>query len=647
MVDMNQLQSYMRQQAEEDKQRQYVNVNGETLEDALQQAAIELSLPVKKIEYEVLEKGTKGMFGVGKKPFVVLAYSAGHEDETGLGEEEGAFDFSVFEEGPKDRDGKAYVKLTPQGVMLKVTPPEGDGDRVTEQEAMQRILERTDADIDRGQVSKVVKLQESEFRRVGDLAYDPSADAVLSVEITDNEMKAYMTALPPGEGGADPDYDTIVTFLQNSNVVHGFKEEVLRALDDEPRYREPILVAEGTSPENGADARVVYNFDTNGSSVNLKETDGRVDFKELNIIENVVEGQVLAKKAPPGKGTAGRTVTGKLLKATDGEDTEIQVGKNVRISEDGQSAYAEINGQVTVINGKINVEPVYVVNGDVNLKTGNILFLGTVMVKGNVEDGFNVKASGNIEVMGNVGKCQLDAEGDIIVHQGVTGKGGGKVHAGKNLWSKFIENATADVDGMVVVSDGIINSDVSATSKVICKGKRASIVGGTTRAAEEINAKTLGSVAGMETVLAVGYDPTSKERLDQLKQQNSDHERELDDIDRNLSTLQNQRKQRKELPEEKLNYMKQLVAKKQEIEKQRKQANSEIEELENYLAQLKVTGKISASGRVYPGVQLHIKDASLTVRNEFKNVTFIQEAGIVKPSKYEDVEDDLTITKSA
>jgi hypothetical protein len=197
------------------------------------------------------------------------------------------------------------------------------------------------------------------------------------------------------------------------------------------------------------------------------------------------------------------------------------------------------------------------------------------------------------------------------------------------------------------VSDGIINSDVSATSKVICKGKRASIVGGTTRAAEEINAKTLGSVAGMETVLAVGYDPTSKERLDQLKQQNSDHERELDDIDRNLSTLQNQRKQRKELPEEKLNYMKQLVAKKQEIEKQRKQANSEIEELENYLAQLKVTGKISASGRVYPGVQLHIKDASLTVRNEFKNVTFIQEAGIVKPSKYEDVEDDLTITKSA
>ncbi|MBO6100931.1 MAG: DUF342 domain-containing protein, partial [Spirochaetaceae bacterium] len=38
----------------------------------------------------------------------------------------------------------------------------------------------------------------------------------------------------------------------------------------------------------------------------------------------------------------------------------------------------------------------------VNIKTGNITFLGTVIVKGNVDDGFNVKASGNIEVYGTV-----------------------------------------------------------------------------------------------------------------------------------------------------------------------------------------------------------------------------------------------------
>ena len=79
------------------------------------------------------------------------------------------------------------------------------------------------------------------------------------------------------------------------------------------------------------------------------------------------------------------------------------------------------------------MEPVYTIEGDVNLKTGNVLFLGTVFVKGNVEDGFSVKAAGNIEIMGSVGKCLLDAEGDIIVHQGIAGKTEGRVRAGR-IW---------------------------------------------------------------------------------------------------------------------------------------------------------------------------------------------------------------------
>ena len=51
------------------------------------------------------------------------------------------------------------------------------------------------------------------------------------------------------------------------------------------------------------------------------------------------------------------------------------------------------------------------------------MFLGTVFISGNVEDGFSVKASGNIEVKGTVGKSELDAEGDIVVSQGIAGKG--------------------------------------------------------------------------------------------------------------------------------------------------------------------------------------------------------------------------------
>ena len=58
----------------------------------------------------------------------------------------------------------------------------------------------------------------------------------------------------------------------------------------------------------------------------------------------------------------------------------------------------------------------------VNIKSGNVTFLGTVIVNGNVEDGYNVKASGNIEVNGAVGASRLESDGDIIVSQGIVGR---------------------------------------------------------------------------------------------------------------------------------------------------------------------------------------------------------------------------------
>jgi uncharacterized protein (DUF342 family) len=638
----------MRKQASEDKQKQFVNVTADSLDEAISEAAIELSLPVRRIAYEVLQRGSKGFFGAGKQPFIIMAYPVS-EDEVGAdGEESLDMDFGFAgDAGSEDQDGRVFVRLSPDGVMLKVTAPRGSGVRATEQEALDAIQERTTEKIDTSNVAKAVKLAEGEWVKVAGLEYDPANDAMLSVEIAEMEMRAYLTLYPPGPGGTDPDYETIISYLQSNGVVHGFKEEIIRGLEEDPSYREPILVAEGDKPRNGEDAKIVHNFDTDTNKVKLRETDGRVDFKELNIVQNVVEGQVLAKKKPAEHGEPGRTVTGKLLPATDGADAGIQIGKNVSLSEDGMTATADINGQVVVHNGKITVEPVYVVSGDVNLKTGNVLFLGTVVVKGNVTDGFNVKASGNIEVMGNVGKSQLDSEGDIIVHQGVAGKSEGVVRCGGSLWSRFLENVRVETGGLVVVSDGIINSEVYANRKVICRGKRASIVGGKVRAAEEVDAKTLGSVAGMETTLEVGYDPKSRERYDELSRSIEEQEKELEEITRNLKTIANLRKQKKELPEDKIKSAKEMQNRRNEIQSTLEDERKELQHLEEYLNELRVAGKVSASGNVYPGVKIYIKDASLDVRNDFRNVTFVSEAGAVKVTKYEESEEDITVNRKA
>jgi uncharacterized protein (DUF342 family) len=507
--------------------------------------------------------------------------------------------------------------------------------------AREKLSLRGVMSFDAALVSRIIKHADGEYVRVAEVQYNPSHDASLSVDITDGAMKAVIVINEPGFGGADISADYIQAFLASNGVVSGLKEDVLQELELAPRYGRPIVVAEGTRARDGANARVEYNFKLERDAVTLREKDGRVDFKDISHVENVVAGQMLARKIPAEAGQPGQTVTGTIIAAARGKDCELLVGKNVKLADDGFTAIADINGQVLLLAGKINVEPIYLIPGDVNLRTGNILFLGTVIVKGNVEDGFSVKAAGNIEIFGSVGKCLVDAEGDIIVHQGIAAKTEGRIRCGKSLYSKFIEHAHVDAGEYVVVTDGIVHSHVDANKMILCQGKRAQIVGGKLRASEEINSKILGSVAGTETLLEVGYDPRSKERLVALEEEKRTVEKALEEVDLNIKTLENLLRVQKKLPPEKAQYLTEQNEKRSELLRRLEEGVREIGHVNAHLSSLTTIGKISASERVYPGVKLAIKNANLAVRTEFKFVTFFLQSGEVKVTKYEAFDEDL------
>ncbi len=645
MISLNQVRKFMKKQAEEDKKVKSIQVEGDSIESILKQASIELDISVKNLEYEILEKGAAGSFGIAKKKWALRVYKKLKE----VGAQEFEEDFTdgldldsiAIDEKQVDRAGEVFVKLIPEGVFLKVSKPTNKGSRATEKMALDAIRRRHVTDFNISIVAKVVKRADEQYVYVGKFDYNPANDAIMSVEISDMEMKTFMSVRAPGSGGSDLTYENIIAILKNNGIVFGIKDNEIKRFEEYPEYNTHILVAEGAKPVNGNDAKIIYNFKIDHSNVVLKEKDGRVDFKDLNMVENVVAGQFLAKKIPHEEGSPGQTVTGKMLPAKSGKDVDIDFGKNVRLSEDGKTAISEINGQVIIVNKKINVEPIYTVAGDVNLHTGNILFLGTVIVKGNVDDGFSVKASGNVEVIGNVGKCEIDAEGDVVVHQGILGKNGGKVRSGGSVVAKFIEHAHIQASDNIIASEGIIHSYVDSNKKIICQGRRASIVGGRLRAAEEINAKNFGSVAGSETILEVGYDPQSKEQLVKLEEKNSELMKAIEEVELNIKTLQNLKKVQKKFPKEKAIYLEELLEKRSEILTEIDEINNEIKKKKERLTSIKKEGKISASDKVFPGVKIFIKDVNLDVRNEFKSVTFVLEHGNITTTKYEAIDEDL------
>jgi len=630
----------MREQLEADRKVKAVRARGETLEEALRQASIELEVPVKRLEYEILQQGSKGMMGVGRKEWAILAYEA-VEELSASAVSPGRVEEMSSAEVVQDRDGEVFVRLAGDGVFVKVTRPSGRGARVPERRAVEKLSLRGVASYDAAVLSEVVRHADGEYIKIGDYSFNPASQASLFVDIAEGEMTAYMTVTPPGPAGAELMGDEIRGLLRSHGVVHGVLEDALESFADYPVYNERILVAQGTRPLNGADAEILYNFNVSHEQVQFKEKNGRVDFKDLNLVENVEAGQILARKKPREEGVQGMTVTGKTLPARPGRDVAIEIGKNVKLSDDGMNAIAAIDGQVLLVAGKVNVEPVYTVEGDVNLKTGNILFLGTVFVKGNVEDGFTVKAAGNIEVMGSVGKCMLDAEGEIVVHQGILGKNEGRVRAGKNLAAKFIEHARVEAEENVLASDGIIHSFVDANQRIICQGKRAAIVGGRLRAADGIHAKTLGSVAGTETIVEVGFDPRKKERLAVATARKQELEKSLEELVRNISTLQNLKKVQKEMPEEKARNLEELNEQRSVLLEELEGINKEVSDLTNEMLGQKSGGKVSASDRVFPGVKIFIKNESLVVRNEFRTVTFVLQDKEIRMSKYEPVDQAL------
>ena len=205
------------------------------------------------------------------------------------------------------------------------------------------------------------------------------------------------------------------------------------------------------------------------------------------------------------------------------------------------------------------------------------------------------------------------------------------------MWAKFLEQINVTAGKNVFVQDGIMHCQVDATEKVVCFGKRATIVGGRIRSGEIVNTKTLGSVSFTETVVEVGVDPKSRQRLFDVEKEKTEVESSLEKLNANIKTLQTQKKTRRSFNEEKEELLSKMLASQDELTIRLGEINEEMNELKSYLKLLKTIGKVSVSKNVYPGVRIAIKDIYYDVTNEFKYVTFVLDSGRIRIRRYESV----------
>ena len=292
-----------------------------------------------------------------------------------------------------------------------------------------------------------------------------------------------------------------------------------------------------------------------------------------------------------------------------------------------------MNGQVLLKGKLLSVEPVFEVSGDVGAETGNISFIGSVLVKGSVNDNFSIKAEGNIEVNGTVGKCDLEANGDIIVKLGIQGNENSFVRAGGDVIAKFIQFSNVESGNNVIVTEAILNSSIDADNRIILTGKRASASGGVLRALYEVNGKVLGSPSGTKTTIETGVSPAKRRSIAAMDKEKEELDAAIEEIERNIKSLEQAAKVRK-LDDEKTEQL-------QSLKEQLEQANSRREEIvlerEALIQQMeieKVESTISAGKEAFAGVKLIIGSGEFDIRQTYKAVTFYEDKGLIQIDKY-------------
>jgi uncharacterized protein len=205
----------------------------------------------------------------------------------------------------------------------------------------------------------------------------------------------------------------VMDFLNQNQVVYGINEEAIRQAVESEEENLNIEVAAGQGPTSPQDSRIVYTFQNSGMTQVNTAPYGQGQLLSIAI------GTVLAVKSPPEVGKAGMDVTGEIIPPRPPRDEPILIKKGVSLIQNGTVAVAAVSGK-PVLEGSnskyLSVQPVHIINGDVDIKTGNIKFKGNVVVTGSVMDGYSVEAGGSIEVWGDVLHASLFANNEIIIY---------------------------------------------------------------------------------------------------------------------------------------------------------------------------------------------------------------------------------------
>ncbi len=463
------------------------------------------------------------------------------------------------------------------------------------------------------------------------------------VTVSSDKVSAFIDVFPTKTGKL-PEIEDIKSIIIHKKIQASVPDaeinaELQKIYESGKRKLSRILIAKGSRPVRGNMEYYTPLMDFQKKAGEIKE-DGSIDFKEIGSVLKIKTGQEILQRIAAVKAVSGMDIYGNVIPAVTERIAGYKPGTNLTASEyDSDKMVAQIDGTLKLYGRTVHVLPEVVINGNLDYKTGNIDFDGSVIIMGSVLPGFKIKASGDVTVQDSIENGIVEAAGNVSVGGGIVfipsaqeegSATAAKVTAGGDVKARYVQNGQIEAAGNITVEDSIINSNVFSNSDINVAAKNGKIIGGSATALYSITAKVAGAASNPVTTLTVGRNLFIERELSVVRKEMAVKKAELDEIYLQMrmnfgdQVLKDPRKYIEGLPSVKkklcLELLKKLGAKNTEM-KALKEKGDEI----SAKLVLEREPVIIAKGKMYPGVILNIKKNVRKIDSEFSNVQFYED----------------------
>ena len=468
-------------------------------------------------------------------------------------------------------------------------------------------------------------------------------DASLKLTVSPDKLSA-TASIKAAYGGAPIKPAQIKAALKEASIRKGINQRSLADLLKKSYQVKPGTIiksefATGQPAIHGVDGHWISDTQTLFQQLNTprEREDGTVDHLDFGEILTVKEGELLMHLEPPTPGVTGYTVTGENIKPIPGREVPFTPAEGVALSEDKTQILAARQGIPVEVPRGIRVDKIFTAN-KVDLSSGHIVFDGSVIIKENVEESMKITATGDVTIGGSVHFAQIEAGGDIIVRKGVFGRqhdddsqivssealncilqADGRIQANFAQYARLEAGISINIDRQLLHCHTTTVGTVSLGSD---KDRNSKLIGGMTRAGQEVHCANYGTEAFIPTHIELLPDisdlDSEEHHLNTLLKSKRQLLNELEPIVPKLQTIAD-KPGVKEKMDKLVNTIRHTQAQTDELQEKIKNNKQEKDQL------LQAT-KLIARGNIFPNVKVHIAGQTLKISHEHQGggISYLQ-----------------------